>query len=149
MSLEYNRALIDRAKELRRSLTPQERKLWYEFLSAYPVRFQRQKVIDSYIADFYCAKAKLIIELDGSGHFEPEQKEYDAIRTEILNAYGLTVIRFTNLEIERNFSAVCSAIENSVKESLLQLLENDGATQSFSKPPSVEGGGAAKPRRKE
>lgn len=87
MSLEYKKTLIDRAKELRKNLTPHERKLWYEFLSSYPVRFQRQKVINSYNADFYCAKAKLVIELDGGGHFEPDQMEYDEIRTSILNTY--------------------------------------------------------------
>ncbi len=69
MSLEYNKKLIPRAKELRKNMTKQENHLWYDFLRIYPVRFQRQKTIDNYIADFYCHKAKLIIELDGSQHF--------------------------------------------------------------------------------
>jgi very-short-patch-repair endonuclease len=133
VSLEYNKTLIDRAKELRKNLTPQERKLWYEFLSSYPVRFQRQKVIDSYIADFYCAKAKLVIELDGGGHFEPDRMEYDEIRTEILKTYGLSVIRFTNFEIDQNFFGVCSVIDLFVKSAVVPL------------PPSDEGGGTAKP----
>ena len=77
MSLEYDRRLIGTAKALRKNLTPKERKLWYEFLNKYRVRFQRQKVIGHYIADFYCASAKLIIEIDGSGHYTDEQQRCD------------------------------------------------------------------------
>ena len=77
MSLPYQRKLIPRAKELRRDMTPQERHLWYDFLKDYPVRFQRQKAIDSFIIDFYCASAKLMIELDGSQHFSAQGLAYD------------------------------------------------------------------------
>ncbi|MGN0563065.1 MAG: endonuclease domain-containing protein, partial [Candidatus Fimenecus sp.] len=87
--LKYNKDLIAYAKELRKNMTPWENKLWNWFLRDYPIRFQRQKVIDNYIVDFYCAKARLVIELDGGGHYTGEQMQYDANRTEILEKYGL------------------------------------------------------------
>ena len=118
MSLEYDKRLIGTAKALRRSLTPQERKLWYEFLGKYRVRFQRQKVIGHYIADFYCAKAKLIIEIDGGGHFSYSAQECDETRTKALKQYGLTVIRFTNIDITKNFEGVCYEIDKAVQERL-------------------------------
>lgn len=85
-------------------------------LKDYPVRFQRQKVIDNYIVDFYCHKAGLVIELDGGGHFTPEQKLYDVQRTEQLSIYHLKILRFTNLDIEESFQEVCSLIEKEVLE---------------------------------
>ena len=98
-------------------MTPHEKHLWYDFLSKYPkeFRFQRQKTIDNYIADFYCHKAKLIIELDGSQHFTEDGREYDKERTDILQAYGLTIIRFTNYEVDKNFGGVCKSIEDFVE----------------------------------
>ena len=103
------------ARELRKNMTPWERKLWYLFLKDYPVRFQRQKCIDHYIADFYCFRAKLIIELDGGGHYDPDSQIKDCIRTEILKKYGLKVLRFCNLDIDKNFYGVCTVIDNEVK----------------------------------
>ena len=103
------------AKKLRKEMTPWERKLWYCFLKDYPVRFQRQKCIDNYIVDFYCFRAKLVIELDGGGHYDPEAERRDATRTEILSRYGLKVIRFCNMDIDRNFYGVCSVIDEEVK----------------------------------
>lgn len=97
-------------------MTPWEKKLWYEFLRTYPIRFQRQKAIGNYIADFYCAKAKLVIELDGGGHYEPEQKEYDAKRTEFLNSLGIRVARFRNSDVDRKFTGVCKRIDAIVIE---------------------------------
>ena len=118
----YNKANIPLAKTLRKNMTPWERKLWYDYLRNYPVRFQRQKAIGAYIADFYCAKARLIIELDGGGHFTPEQRDADAARTNALEAMDLTVLRISNLEIDRNFSGVCEAIDLAVQNlSLSQL----------------------------
>lgn len=99
LSLKYNKKLIQNAKELRKNQTLQERKLRYEFLSKYPVRFQRQKVIDNYIADFNCAKAKLVVEVGGNSHYECDQIEHDKIRDIALTQFGLKTIRFTNLEI--------------------------------------------------
>jgi Uncharacterized protein conserved in bacteria len=117
---EYNKGNISLAKELRKNMTPWERKLWYEFLHSYPIRFQRQKVIGNYIADFYCAKARLIIELDGGGHYEPEQVTKDNERTKILQTMSLQIVRVCNLDIDRNFAGVCEMIDNTVRGSLLQ-----------------------------
>ncbi len=116
MSLPYKSKLIPRAKELRRNATPQERHLWYDFLRDFPVRFQRQKAIDTFIADFYCHAAKLIIEVDGSQHYEPQGIAYDEERSAALSKYGLTVLRFSNREIDREFPAVCEQIDRTVRE---------------------------------
>ena len=121
MPLLYDGSKIPFAKALRKEATPQENHLWYDFLSTYGVRFQRQKVIDSFIADFYCFKAKLIIEIDGSQHFTTTGKEYDDFRTQILEGYDLIVLRFTNLQIERNFEGVCAYIDKIVKIRLNQV----------------------------
>ena len=118
MSLNYNRANIPNAKNLRKSATPQENHLWYDFLSKYKIRFQRQKAIDNFIADFYCHKAKLIIEIDGSQHYTQEGRLKDEFRTEILEGYDLKVIRFTNYQIDTNFYGVCEYIDITVKASL-------------------------------
>ena len=117
MSLDYNPKNITLAKNLRKNATPQEKHLWYDFLSKYEVRFQRQKVIDHFIADFYCHKAKLIIEIDGSQHYTAEGIQKDEFRTEILKGYDLKVIRFTNRQINTNFQGVCEYIDAIVKAS--------------------------------
>ena len=111
----YNKDNIPLAKALRKNMTPWERKLWYDFLKYYPVRFQRQKAIGNYIADFYCAKARLVIELDGGGHYTPEQAEKDRLRTKGLESMSLTVVRICNLDIDRNFRGVCEYIDLTVK----------------------------------
>ena len=118
MSLDYNKKNITLAKNLRKNATPQENHLWYDFLSKCEIRFQRQKAIDDFIADFYCHKAKLIIEIDGSQHYTEECKEKDEFRTEILEGYDLQVIRFTNRQIDTNFEGVCEYIDAVVKVSL-------------------------------
>ena len=115
MSLPYKGKLIPRAKELRKNARRQEKKLWYGFLNSYPVRFQRQKSIDSFVADFYCHEAKLVVELDGSQHYEEAGIARDKERSAILEKYGLKVIRFSNLEVDRNFQGVCTAIDLAVK----------------------------------
>ena len=104
------------ARQLCKNMTPWERKLWFLFLKDYPVRFQRQKCIDQYIVDFYCFQAKLVIELDGGGHYEPVKQEQDIMRTKQLENYGLKVIRFCNLDIDKNFYGVCTVIDNEVKQ---------------------------------
>ena len=104
------------ARELRKNMTPWERKLWYCFLKDYPIRFQRQKCIDHYIADFYCFQAKLVIELDGGGHYDPLAEKYDNIRTSIIEKCGLQVIRFCNTDIDKNFYGVCTVIDDTVKK---------------------------------
>ena len=117
---EYNKANIPLAKTLRKNMTPWETKLWYNFLRNYTIRFQRQKAIGNYIVDFYCAKARLVIELDGGGHYIKEQIEKDKFRTKKLEDMNLTVLRICNLDIDRNFSGVCEYIDLSVKKSLPQ-----------------------------
>ena len=103
-------------------MTPWERKLWYEFLREYPMRFQRQKAIGNLIVDFYCAKAGLVVELDGGGHYTAEQAEKDNLRTKDLEGMKLTVIRICNLDVDRNFRGVCEYIDLTVKSlSLSQL----------------------------
>ena len=117
---EYNKENISLAKTLRKNMTPWERKLWYNFLRNYPIRFQRQKAISNYITDFYCAKARLVVELDGCGHYTAEQSEKDKTRTKKLETMNLTVLRISNLDIERNFRGVCEYIDLTVKNSLPQ-----------------------------
>ena len=112
----YNQKLKEPARSLRKNMTKQEKHLWYDFLKDYPVKWYKQRPIDRFIVDFFCYKAKLVIELDGSQHYTEDGMEYDAIRTEILEKYDLEVIRFSNVEIDRHFSAVCSAIDSKVKE---------------------------------
>lgn len=112
----YNRTLKNRAGELRKNMTPQKRHLWYNYLKNYPVQFYRQRVIDKYIADFYCSKAKLVIEIDGLQHFTNSAIQYDKYRTFLLGQYGLEVIRFTNTEIDHDFQNVCEAIDKKVQE---------------------------------
>ena len=102
-------------------MTKEERHLWYDFLKEYPVKFTRQKVLGKYIADFYCAKANVVIELDGSQHYEDEGLVNDKKRTEYLEQYGIKVIRIQNLDITKNFDGVCRYIDKEVKQSLSQL----------------------------
>jgi very-short-patch-repair endonuclease len=96
-------------------MTKEERHLWHDFLKNYPVRFLRQKVIDDYVVDFYCHQARLIIELDGSQHYETEQLRKDAIRTERLENRNLAVIRIPNNAVNENFRGVCEYIDMYVQ----------------------------------
>ena len=127
---EYNKNNIPLAKTLRKNMTPWERKLWYAFLRNYPIRFQRQKAIGNYIADFYCAKAKIVIELDGGGHYTAEQIEKDYVRTRELERMDLTILRICNLDIDRNFSGVCVYIDFAVENSLPQSFASQNPAPS-------------------
>ena len=120
MQSKHNKQLVPFAKQLRKEMTKEERHLWYDFLRTYPVRFSRQKVLGKYIADFYSAEAKLVIELDGSQHYEDGNVEKDAERTAFLERYGLTIIRIPNNEITRIFCGVFEYIDTAVKQSLSQ-----------------------------
>ena len=120
MDRKHNSKIVPFAKELRKNMTKEERHLWYDFLKTYPVRFLRQKVLGRYIADFYCAKANVVIELDGSQHYEDEGLVNDKKRTEYLEQYGIKVIRISNLDVLKNFEGVCMYIDNAVKQSLRQ-----------------------------
>ncbi len=118
MPLPYNHKLIPRAKELRKAATRQENRLWYEFLRTYPVRFQRQKSIGNFIVDFYCFAAKLVIEIDGSQHYSDSGLQYDNERTKELEKLGLSVLRFTNSDIDNRLNDVCSLIDVTVKQQI-------------------------------
>ena len=121
MQSKHNKQLVPFAKQLRKEMTKEERHLWYDFLRSYPVRFSRQKVLGKYIVDFYSAEAKIVIELDGSQHYEDQNIKQDAERTSFLERYGLTVIRIPNNEVNTNFRSVCEYIDAAVKQSLSQL----------------------------
>ena len=121
MSINKNNELLPRAKELRRDMTPQERKLWYLFLRKYPVKIYKQRIIESFIVAFYCASAKLVIELDGSQHYEKQGQAYDRERDAILSGLGLKVLRFSNAQINREFSAVCAAIDRALQERIREV----------------------------
>ena len=118
MDRKYNDKLVANARDLRNNMTKEEKHLWYDFLKSYPIRFSRQKILGRYIADFYCHKAKVIIELDGPQHFEEKGLEYDEQRTEYLEQYGLTVIRIANNDVNQRFNAVCDYIDICVKKNM-------------------------------
>ncbi len=113
-----NPKLTDFAQKLRKNMTKEERRLWYDFLKCQPLTFNRQKVIGRYIVDFYCAGAQLVIELDGSQHCEKAGVSRDTERDEYLRGLGLTVCRYSNLDVMRNFEGVCTDIMRHINECL-------------------------------
>ena len=113
-----NNDILRRSQTLRKQMTKEERHLWYDFLKTYPVQFKRQYPIGCYFADFFCFRAKLVVELDGSQHREPEQLEYDTQRTSFMEKQGYYVLRLSNLDVMRQFTSVCTAIDNAVQERL-------------------------------
>ena len=112
--LPYNRQLVETAKELRKNMTPAEKRLWSGYLRTFKFRILRQKPINNFIVDFFCAQLKLVIEVDGESHFTDEGKDYDWERTQILEGYGLKVLRFTNDEVLQDWEGVCRRIEESI-----------------------------------
>ena len=114
-TVNKNYKMLGVARALRRNLTPQERKLWYSFLRSYPIKIYKQRIIESFIVDFYCAQARLVIELDGSQHYTEQGKAYDAERSAILQQYDLLVLRFANNDVDNHFDAVCEQIHNTIQ----------------------------------
>ena len=112
----FKETILDHARQLRRNMTPWERKLWYTFLRKYPIHVYKQRPIGPYIVDFYCPSAKLVIELDGSQHYEAEAKGYDVLRTAYLEDEGIEVLRFANIDVDKNFTAVCEQIDNEIRK---------------------------------
>ena len=110
MDRTYSRENLLRARKLRKEMTPWEYKLWYRFLRNLPCHFRRQKPLGNYIVDFYSSSARLVIELDGSGHYETKQYAYDTRRTEEIASLGLVVYRIQNIDVDRNFTGVCESI---------------------------------------
>ena len=113
--MEQNKELKPKAQTLRKNATKEENLLWYNFLRLYKLQFRRQYVIGDFIVDFYCHKARLVVELDGSQHCEPSAVEYDLMRTEYLQSQGLLVVRISNLDVLRHFEDVCEYIDQLVK----------------------------------
>ena len=110
MNSTSNSALTPFAQKLRRTMTKEERRLWYDFLKSLPVTVNRQKVVGPYIVDFYCADAQLVIELDGSQHFEESGLAADRERDDYLSSLGLHVLRYSNRDVNQNFAGVCEDI---------------------------------------
>ena len=118
MKYNHNKSLVNVGRILRKNMTKEERHLWYDFLRGQSVRFIRQKIIGNYIVDFYCAKANLVIELDGSQHYEEAGVNKDIERTKYLESQGLKVIRIPNNEINNNFKGVCEFIDVEIEKSI-------------------------------
>ena len=110
MNYGKNHTLLPNARSLRKNMTKEERHLWYDFLRYCHPRFRRQEIVSNYILDFFCHDAKIAVELDGSQHCDSQAMRYDALRTAHLQSLGITVIRFSNLDVNRNFQGVCQQI---------------------------------------
>ena len=112
----YDKKLKSRADELRKNMTQQEWNLWYFYLRNHRLKWYRQRIIDRFIVDFYCHKAKLVIEIDGMQHYTEQGIAYDVERTQVLQGYGLKVLRYTNQQLEDNFQEVCWDIERNSQQ---------------------------------
>ena len=110
-----NKEILRRSQILRKQMTKEERHLWYNFLKTYPIQFRRQYPIGPYFADFFCFQGKLIVELDGSQHYTPDEKEYDRKRTEYLQQQGYSVLRLSNRDVMAQFRSVCEAVDTAVR----------------------------------
>lgn len=121
MEIKKNENLLNIARSLRKNMTRQEKRLWYDFLRCYPVKIYKQRIIDNFIVDFYCHSASLIIELDGSQHYTEEGEKHDEARTEILERYGLYVLRFSNKDVDDEFEGVCRMIDKIIKDRMKSL----------------------------
>ena len=115
--IPYNKKLVSNARTLRKNMTPEEKHLWYDFLKRLPVNVRRQHNIENYIVDFYIAEKKIVIEVDGRQHLLPEHKEADEQRDTVMSSWGITVLRYPNDKIRKNF--------NAVAEDILKHLELD------------------------
>ena len=118
MTIPKDNSQLENARRLRREMTPHERKLWYLFLRKYPVKIYKQRIIGKFIVDFYCASAQVVIEVDGSQHYEPQEMAYDIERSAFLSALGVEVLRFSNRDIDREFHSVCEEIDFTIQKRL-------------------------------
>ena len=121
MTIPKDNTQLENARRLRREMTPHERKLWYLFLRRYPVKIYKQRIIGRFIVDFYCASARLVIELDGSQHYTEQGKCYDKERTAMIEAYGVQVLRFSNREVDSNLAGVCQTIAQTIHTRLTSM----------------------------
>ena len=117
-SVKKNASLLNIARILRRNMTRHEKHLWYDFLRYYPIKIYKQRIIDNYVADFYCHSARLVIELDGSGHYSVKGRMYDQERSTVFEKYGILVLRFSNTDIDNHFEDVCRMIDRIITERL-------------------------------
>lgn len=113
-----NDSLLEKARELRKNMTEEKKKLWFMFLRKHRLRFRRQEIIGNYIADFYCKERKIVIEVDGSQHYEHNADVYDKERTEYFEELGITVVRIMNSQVNKDFQNVCLYLN--------EILENEG-----------------------
>ena len=113
---EYQKQNLANSKRMRRKMTPWERKLWLFFLRDFQYHIYKQRPIKNYIVDFYCAKAKIAIEPDGSGHYTEENIAKDKERTSELESLGIKVLRYSNRDVDTNFDAVCESIRSAIEE---------------------------------
>ena len=114
--MEKDKTLIKYSQNLRKNMTKEERHLWYDFLKNLPITVNRQRVIGQYIADFYISDVKTVIEIDGSQHYEEDGQNKDAVRDEFFENQGIKVLRYSNLDLNRNFDLVCQDILNNIKD---------------------------------
>ena len=121
MNQDHHQTMLRRARDLRKNMTPWERKLWYTFLKHYPIHIYRQRVMGTYVVDFYCDQAKLAIELDGSQHFTDTERAHDLARTEYLNNLGVEVLRVPNVDVDRHFVEVCEQIDRRVQQRIAEM----------------------------
>lgn len=119
MAIPKDGTKLETARSLRKNMTPQERQLWFCFLRDYPEKIYKQRIIGKYIVDFYCAKAKLVIEIDGSQHYYGQTKQTDECRTAFLEDLGLKVVRYSNADINVRFRQVCESIHNIIQNRML------------------------------
>ena len=138
MNEYHNKKLTGNSKRLRREMTKEERHLWYDFLKTLPLTVHRQKIINSYIVDFYIASEKIVIELDGSQHYEDKEKTKDEIRDQYLRSIGCRILRYSNYEINKQFREVCQDIYNHLSISADKSTSSDLAD---ARPPSPQGEG--------
>ena len=122
ITIKKNNELLNIARILRRNMTRHEKHLWYDFLRKYPIKIYKQRIIDNYVADFYCHQARLVIELDGSQHYTLQGEMRDAVRSDILEKYGIFVLRFSNMDIDRNFDGVCRTIDREIRSRLTEII---------------------------
>ena len=124
MTIPKDNNQLENARRLRREMTPHERKLWYLFLRKYPVKIYKQRIIGKFIVDFYCASAQVVIEVDGSQHYEPQGMAYDKERSVFLSSLGLVVLRFSNRDLDRDFPGVCEQIDITIQNRLQDPLSH-------------------------
>ena len=125
MLYKYNKRLVANARTLRKNMTKEEKHLWYDFLKRLPVTVNRQKNIGNYIVDFFIAEKRLVIELDGNQHFEEANQNADRLRDSELSLLGITVVRYSNYDINRHFDSVCQDLLNRLNLSYDDLKEQE------------------------